>query len=686
MYRIAALVLCLLAGPLAVADEGMWTLDNLPKAELKKRYGFEPDAAWVDRVMKASVRLAGGCSGSFVSADGLVLTNHHCIASCVQQLSSAKKDYIADGFLARSRAEELACPQVEVNRLQQISDVTARMNRATRGAAGGEYARLQKAEKSKIEAECVGTAGGATRCDVVELYHGGAYNLYQYHRFQDVRLAFAPEQAIAFFGGDPDNFNFPRYDLDMGLLRVYENGAPAKVADYFAFSPAGAEAGEAVFVTGHPGSTDRQLTVAQLERLRDDDLVSALLRLSEQRGLLGRLVAVGGELGRVAKDDFFGIENSYKALNGQFQALLDPAVFQRKRNEEQALRDFARARPKLQKEHGQAWDEIAKAQATYRNISERWRQLERPRGFWSKHFQIARWLVRGADERTKPNAERLREYTESALPSLTQGLFSTAPITPEYEKVKLTWSLTKLRELLGTDDPLIKAVLGTDAPAAVAARLVDGTRLGDVATRKKLWEGGQAAVAQSKDPFIEFARSVDAEARALRKRYEDEVEAVEDANAEHLARVRFAMTGSGAYPDATFTLRLSHGEVKGWDEKGAPVAPFTDIAGAFRRHTGADPFALPKSWLDARSRLDGAQRFNFVTTHDIIGGNSGSPVINRRTEIVGLIFDGNIHSLGGAFWFDPRMNRAVAVHSGAIVEALRKVYGAESLAKELAGP
>ena len=685
MLRIAVLFAGLVACSGALAAEGMWTLDNLPKAAMKQRYGFEPDAAWVDKVMKASVRLAGGCSGSFVSKDGLVLTNHHCVVGCVQQLSTAKKDYIADGFLAKTRAEELACPQVEVNRLEQITDVTARMNQATRGAAGGEYAKLQKAEKSKIEAECAGATADTTRCDVVELYHGGVYSLYKYRRFQDVRLVFAPEQAIAFFGGDPDNFNFPRYDLDMGVLRVYDKGAPARVADYFAFSRAGAEEGEAVFVTGHPGSTDRQLTVAQLERQRDDDLVSALMRLSEQRGLLGRLSMVGGELARVSKDDLFGIENTYKLFYGELQALLDPAVFQRKRNEEKALRDFARSRSKLQKEHGAAWGEIEKAQATYRNISERWRQLERPRGFWSRHFQIARQLVRGAEERAKPNPERLREYTESALPSLTQGLFSKAPIYPDYEKIKLTWSLTKMRELLGTDDPTVKAVLGTDSPAAVAARLVDGTRLADLSLRQKLWEGGAAAVAQSKDPFIELARKVDAEARALRKRYEDEVEAVEDASAEHLARVRFAMNGAGEYPDATFTLRLSYGEVKGWDEKGAPVAPFTDIAGAFRRHTGADPYALPKSWLDAKGRLDGAQRFNFVTTNDIIGGNSGSPMINRNAEIVGLIFDGNIHSLGGAFWFDERLNRSVAVHSGAIVEALRKVYGAEALARELSG-
>jgi len=685
MKRCVLLLVATMASPALFGAEGMWTLDNLPKAELKKRYGFEPDAAWVDKVMKASVRLAGGCSGSFVSKDGLVLTNHHCAVSCIQQLSSARKDYVASGFLARTRAEELTCPQVEVNRLEQITDVTARMNQATKGAGGADYARLQKAEKSKIEAECVGGAADTTRCDVVELYHGGIYDLYRYRRFQDVRLVFAPESSIAFFGGDPDNFNFPRYDLDMALLRAYENGQPVVVKDWFAFSARGAGEGEPTFVTGHPGSTERQLTVAQLERVRDVDTVANLLRLAEARGQLARYGAGGGEPARVSADDLQSIENSFKAIYGEFQALLDPAVFKRKRDEERALRDFAKARPRLQKEYGGAWDEIAAAQAVYREIEQRWKLLERPRGFWSTHFTYARWLVRGADERAKPNADRLREYTESALPSLTQNLFSTAPIYPEYEKVKLGWSLTKLRELLGPDDPLVKAVLGHDAPETVAARLVDGSKLADVALRKKLWEGGAEAVAKSNDPFIVLARLVDAESRALRKRYEDEVEAVEDANAERLAKVRFAQSGAGAYPDATFTLRLSHGEVKGWTDKGRAVAPFTDIGGAFKRHTGAPPFALPKSWLDARDRLDPAQRFNFVTTNDIIGGNSGSPLINRSAEVVGLAFDGNIHSLGGAFWFDERLNRTVAVHSGAILEALRKVYGADALAKELTG-
>ncbi len=685
MKRMALLVAGLLLSPASLAVEGMWTLDNLPKADLKKRYGFEPDAAWVDKVMKASVRLAGGCSGSFVSKDGLVLTNHHCAVGCIQQLSSAKKDYVANGFLAKTRADELACPQMEINRLEQISDVTARMNQATQGAGGGaEYAKRQKAEKSRIEAECVGSAADTTRCDVVELYHGGAYNLYRYRRFQDVRLAFAPEHAIAFFGGDPDNFNFPRFDLDMALVRAYESGQPVEVRDFFPISERGAAEGEPTFVTGHPGSTERQLTVAQLERVRDVDLVASLTRLSEMRGLLYRYGAESAESARVSSDDLQGVENTYKVIYGELRALVDPTVIQRKRDEERALREFARGRKPL-KEHVRAWDEIAAAQAVYRDIEQRYKVLEVARGFWSKHFATARWLVRGAQERAKPNAERLREYTESALPSLTQRLFSKAPIYPDYEKVKLGWSLTKMRELLGVDDPLVKAILGREAPETVAARLVDGTHLTDIAVRKQLWEGGAEAVAKSKDPFIALARAVDAEARAVRKRYEDEVEAIENANAERLAKVRFAMTGAGAYPDATFTLRLSHGIVKGWTEKGRPVEPFTTIGGAFERHTGAAPFALPTSWLDSRARLNSAQRFNFVTTNDITGGNSGSPLLNTSAQIVGLAFDGNIHSLGGAFWFDERVNRTVAVHSGAIIEALRKVYGAEVLAKELSG-
>lgn len=678
-----ALAIALLPPAGAYAAEGMWTLDRLPLNDLQARYGFAPDAAWVQHTQRSALRLAGGCSGSFVSADGLVLTNHHCVRECVQQLSSAQKNYVADGFYAREQKDEVLCPTIELNRLDRISDVTARVKQATSGLAGAAFSKALKAEQSKIEAECVGQDQERTRCDVVELYHGGVYDLYQYHRFQDARLVFAPEEAIAFFGGDPDNFNFPRYDLDIGMLRAYEDGKPAKVADYFPFSAGGAGENELTMVLGHPGSTQRQYTIAQLERLRDVDQPSRLLYASEMRGMLNRYATESAEAARTSEADRFYLENSIKARKGQQQALLDPEVFNVKRRQEAELRAFVDASPARKARYGRSWDEIAAAQAVYRTFETRWKFVEGGRGFDSQYFEFARELVRGAAERAKPNPERLREYTESALPTLTQEMFSDAPVYPEFEKVKFGWSLTKLREWLGADDATVRQVLGKEAPEAMAARLVEGTRLGDPAVRKALWEGGQAAVDASADPFIALARQVDAEARALRKRYEDEVEAVEKKNAELIAQARFDKYGTSVYPDATFTLRLSDGVVKGWDEKGTPVKPFTEIAGAFDRATGFDPFKLPDSWNKAREQLNGAQRFDFVTSNDVVGGNSGSPMINRKGEIVGLVFDGNIESLGGAYWFDERVNRTVAVHSGAIVEALRKVYGARRIADEI---
>ncbi|MDB5977047.1 MAG: family peptidase [Nevskia sp.] len=671
--------------PLAAAHaaEGMWTLDKLPAKDLQARYGFTPDAAWVQHAQRSSLRLAGGCSGSFVSPDGLVLTNHHCVRECVQQLSTAKKNFVADGFYAKEQKDEVLCPTIELNRLDEISDVTARVKKATSGLQGAAFSKAQKAEQSKIEAECVGTDKERTRCDVVELYHGGVYDVYKYHRFQDARLVFAPDESIAFFGGDPDNFNFPRYDLDMGILRAYEDGKPAKVADYFPFSKNGAEENELTMVLGHPGSTQRQLTIAQLERRRDVDLPSRLIFAAEERGMLNQFASESAESARTSEADRFYLENSIKALKGQEQALLDPEVFNYKRKQESELRAFVNGNPARKAKYGKAWDEIAAVQANYREFELRWKFIEGQRGFQSDYFGFARDLVRGAAERSKPNSERLHEFTDGALPTLTQELFSDAPIYPAFEQVKLGWSLTKLREWLGADDATVRQVLGKEAPELMAKRLIETTKLGDPAVRKALWDGGQAAIDASTDPFILLAKQVDPEARALRKRYEDEVEAVEKKNAELLAQARFEKYGTSVYPDATFTLRLSDGVVKGWNEKGVPVKPFTEIAGAFDRATGFDPFKLPDSWIKAKDQLNGAQRFDFVTSNDIIGGNSGSPMINRKGEIVGLVFDGNIESLGGAYWFDERVNRTVAVHSGAIVEALRKVYGADRIVNEI---
>ncbi|MDB5987271.1 MAG: family peptidase [Nevskia sp.] len=666
----------------AHAAEGMWTLDNLPKKQMQTQYGFAPDQAWTAHVQRAAVRLAGGCSGSFVSKDGLVMTNHHCVNDCVQQLSSAAKDFIKDGFYAKELKDEKMCPEIELNRLDAIIDTTARVKQATAGLSGEAFSKAQKAEKSKIEAECVAGDKDKTRCDVVELYHGGLYHLYKYHRFQDVRLVFAPELTMAFFGGDPDNFNFPRYDLDIGLLRAYEDGKPAVVADFFPFSKSGAEAGEMTMVVGHPGATQRGLTLTQLETLRDLALPQRLFFGSEYRGLLTRFREESAEHDRIAQHDLFGTENSLKARKGMLEALQDPEVFAYKRKQEQSLRTFVAANAKLKADAG-AWDEITRAETVLRNNYWPYRLIEVGAGFNCKYFEYARTLVRGAVEKQKPNAERLREFTESALPQQEQELFSTAPVYPDFEQVKLAWSLTKLRELLGADDPFVQKLFAKESPDAMAARMVKTTQLGDAALRKLLWQGGADALAKSDDPFIQLATAVDPDARAVRKLIEDAVEAPENKAAEKLAAATFAKEGTSVYPDATFTLRLSYGEVKGWEEKGKPVAPFTDIAGAFTRNTGYDPFKLPDSWLAAKDKLNGAQRLDFVTTNDIIGGNSGSPMINRNAEIVGLVFDGNIDSLGGAFWFDERVNRTVAVHSGALLEALDKVYGARRIVDEL---
>ncbi len=681
-FILPALLALALPG-LALADEGMWTPDNLPKAQVQARFDFTPDATWARHVQRAALRLAGGCSGSFVSPDGLVLTNHHCINSCIQQLSSAEHDYIKQGFLARERKDELRCPEIELNRLDQITDVSARVRAATAGKDGEEYSRAEKAVKSAIEKECVGKQGATTRCDVVDLYHGGVRALYRYHRYQDVRLAFAPELEAAFFGGDPDNFNFPRYAFDMGLLRAYEDGKPARVKDWLAFSKAGAAAGEMTVIVGNPGGTDRQLTIAQLESARDLDLIPRLFQLAELRGLLERYRAESPENWRVAQNDLFGVENSFKALRGRLLALQDPQVFALKRAQEQELRDFVAADPQRQAKYGAAWDAIAGALQTYATIETRFKLLEGRNVFMSDYFGFARTLVRGAAERARPNAERLREYGDSRLPALTQRLFSTAPVYPAYEQVKFAFALTKLREALGSGDPLVRQVLGAESPEQVAARMVEGTRLGDPAVRKALWEGGADALAKSEDPFIVLARKVDPEARALRQRYENQVSSLEDKNAELIAAVRFEKYGTSVYPDATFTQRFSFGKVEGWDEKGVAVAPFTTVGGAFDYATGSYPYALPASWLAARDSLDPATPMNFTSSNDIIGGNSGSPVINARAEVVGLVFDGNIHSLGGNYWYDARLNRAVSVHSSAILEALEKVYHADRLTQEI---
>lgn len=682
MRRLLPLVLVALL-PAAEAAEGMWTLDNLPLETMQQAYGFRPDARWIEKVRMASARLDGGCSGSFVSAEGLVLTNHHCVVDCVEDLSSAETNYVRDGFIARTRGEERQCPGAEVSRLTSITDVTARVAAATRGKTGKDYADAKQAEQAKITSECVGSDRERVRCEVVNLYQGGLQHLYRYDRFQDVRLVFAPEFDIAFFGGDPDNFNYPRYNLDMALLRVYRDGKPARVRHHFRLDPKGAEDGELVMVTGHPGSTQRLFTVAQLETLRDVDMPFRLALARELRGYLTRYAEEDPEQARIVQSDLFSVENGIKARTGMFQTLLGPELLAAKRAEEAETRAWLAADPARAAEYGDPWQAIAGAQATWRDLYLRYQMLELMRGLPSDYAAFARTLVRGTAEKAKPNPERLREYADAALPSVETQLFSTAPVYPQYDERLLAWGLTKLREVLGADHPVVRQIIGRDSPQLVARRAVSGTRLGDVAFRRALWEGGAAAVAASEDPMIALLRTVEPTAYALRKQYDAEVEAVVSREQEKLARIRFARFGTRVYPDATFTLRLSHGVIRGWTEQGAAVAPFTTFEGLYARATEHAPFALPPRWVAGRERIDLATRYNQVSTNDIIGGNSGSPLIDREARIVGLVFDGNIHSLGGAYLFDEAVNRTVSVHAAAIDHALRQLYDLEHLADEM---
>jgi hypothetical protein len=670
--------LALLSPLVAAADEGMWTYDAFPSDKVEKKYGFRPSEAWLENARLSSVRLAGGCSASFVSENGLVLTNHHCAHDCIEQLSTAQKDFVKSGFYAKTLADEVKCPTVEVNQLVRITDVTQRIRAATKGLEGEAYHKALQGEMANVEKECQTSA--ELRCDVVTLYQGGVYDLYEYRRFQDVRLVFAPEFAIAFFGGDPDNFMFPRYDLDVSFLRVYQGGKPAKMKNWFRWSPKGAGAGELTFVSGHPGGTDRALTTAQLAMQRDVVLPERLQRLAELRGLLTGYQLLGAEQKRTSNAYLFYVENSYKALRGRHLSLQDREFFRSLVANEEALKAQLAKDPGTKDALG-AFAAIAKAQERLLQIRDEYNALER--GFQGTLFGIARDLVRGAAERGKPNPDRLREYRESNLPALTQELFSEAPIYPEFEALLLGHSLSKIRERLGPDHPAVKKLLGKESPEEVAKRVVEGTKLRDVAVRKRLWEGGAQAVAGADDPLLALAATIDPAARAIRRTFEDEVDSVVKKNHERIAEARFAVQGRTTYPDATFTLRLSYGAVEGWNEKGKPVEPFTVFAGAFERHTGREPFALPESWLTSKDRLDLKTRFNFVTTNDIIGGNSGSPVIDRHAQIIGLVFDGNIHSLGGDYGFDPAVNRTVAVHSDAIIEALTKIYGADRVVQEL---
>lgn len=668
----------------AVAAEGMWTFDNLPHETLAKTYGFQPTPEWLDKSMRSAVRLAGGCSGSFVSAQGLVLTNHHCIIGCVEDLSSEKQDLVNKGFLAKNHSDEKQCPGMEVNRLEKIDDVSARMQKTLAGLSGKAFSDAKKAEQSAIEKECVGDTGDERRCDIVELYGGGQYHVYRYARYQDVRLVFSPEYASGFFGGDPDNFNFPRYNLDMSLLRVYDRaGKPLVNADWFPINPKGAKEGELVMTLGHPGSTQRQLTMMELETQRDLVLPFRLMLASEYRGLLLQYSTQSEEQARIAQTELTMVENGIKARTGMFQVLLSPEVMQQKREQENAFRSWVSSDPERVKTYGNPWQTLNDTQIAWRNLYVDYVMVEMGFGAMSQQLSWARTLVRGTAEKAKPDDQRLREFSDASLPAVQAGLLAEVPLYPDFERTKLAWSLSKLREKLGVDNPVVKNILGKKSPEAIAAEIVSNSKLGDAAVRKQLWEGGADAVKGSDDPAIKLAYLIDEHARKFRTDYDQNIEPVQKAAANQLAQARFAYKGTQVYPDATFSLRLSHGVIRGWEENGKTIKPFTDIGGLFERATDFDPFKLADTWIAAQKKLDKKTRFNQVSTNDIVGGNSGSPLINAKGELVGLIFDGNIKSLGGTYFFDESVNRAVSVHPAAISEALKKIYKADYLIKEL---
>ncbi|GAC1670045.1 MAG: S46 family peptidase [Steroidobacteraceae bacterium] len=670
---------CLLAVP-AFADEGMWTFDDFPAGAVQQSYGAKVTPAWLDHVRLSTIRLTN-CTASFVSAEGLLLTNHHCVESCLAELSSKNKSLVELGFAAADRDAEQRCPAQLADVLVGTENVTDNLAKAIAGLNDAAANTVRKKTLTALEQSCEQASAkaksGKLRCQVVSLYHGGEYFLYKYRRYDDLRLVFAPEADIASFGGDPDNFQFPRWSLDFSILRAYENGKPAATPDYLQIDFDGPAADQLVFVAGHPGSTARMQTRAQLQFDRDLPLPITLMRAAELRGRFIQFGTNNPADYRIVQAPLNGLQNAIKVRRKELDALNDDALLIEKTKAEEKLRESARLAGT------DPWHEIEAATARERILYLQYVFLENGAGFNSGLFRDARWLVRGAEERAKRNTDRLREFTDASLPVIQRELFARDPVYPELEVLTLSFSLERMREWLGPDHPLVRRLLSKESPDAFATRVIAETKLDDAGVRKQLWQGGKTAVDASLDPMIQLARLVDVDARAVRTQFEDEVEAPIAAAAQRIATARFKVYGTNIYPDATFTLRLNYGTVQGWTENGSPVRPFTYLDRAFERATGASPFKIPASWMKVKEQLDMHTPFCISTSNDIVGGNSGSPLIDVDGKIVGLMFDGNTHSVAGHYWFNAANNRAIALHPAIMREALDKVYNAKSLLAEL---
>jgi V8-like Glu-specific endopeptidase len=667
----------------AAAAEGMWTFDAFPIARANEFLGTKVDRKWLDRLQRSAVRIPG-CSASLVSGEGLILTNNHCVLSCTQKLSTQEQDYVTRGFNPATRAEERQCPGATAEILTEITDVTQRVKDAARGLTGKAFTQARDAAMGAIEKEACGD-DKTQRCQVVNLYRGGQFKLYRYKRYADLRLAFAPEHAAANFGGDPDNFNFPRYGLDFGFLRIYQDGKPLKTPTHLRWNPNVPNAGEPVFVAGNAGSTQRLLTLAQLNTLQTLLMPVEQMTRSEFRGRLLMFMAASEQNRFAGQEALEDIENRFKRARGQQRALADATFMAGKAKAEQDLRAAVAARPDLAAEVGDPWADIEAVQDDYAELFPAWFFLESRAGGGSDLFAKARQLVRAAQERGKPAAERLPEYSDSRLSLLEKTLLDASPAHPDLDALQMEWWLSKTREYLTADSAQVRTLLGKDSPEALAARLTKGTRVGDAVFRRQLWEGGLAAVQASDDPLIRFILATDPQARAVRSQWEERVEGPTDRAAERLARARFEVLGDSVYPDATGTLRLTYGRVEGWQQDGRTIGPFTTWAGLWERATGQAPFLLASALDAARGKLSPDTVLNMSLSTDTIGGSSGSPVVNAKGEVIGVNFDSTFLGQRNAFGYDIRVNRSVAVTTAAMTEALDKVYGQARLVRELTG-